>query len=177
MTLMLFAFFILVVSISESVSHPSFQICPNCKLAGRQVQQYRGMRERFLETSFKNEKDLETISAKKEIAEKEVPTRSFMANMWHEMWPNQNVSPDRWRQFFYHIHIIGGWFVGLAKKLNHWISKIYLFYVSSTTELNIHSELPTGLMERSISQGLENDAGKLKITKRSWRPCSGRRMS
>ena len=119
MTLMLLAFWILGASMSDSVSHPSFQMCPNCKLADRQVQRYRGMRERVWETSFKNGKVLEDISAKetvekevleqisakegigekefgeKEIGEKELPTGSLISNMWQELWSKQNASPER----------------------------------------------------------------------------------
>ena len=95
MTLMLLALLILCVSMSESVSQPSFQICPTCNMAGRLLLKYRGMREGVWETTkIKNEKNLEKISATKEIAEKEGPTRSLMANMWHEFWPQQNVSPE-----------------------------------------------------------------------------------
>ena len=103
MILMLLALLILCVSMSESVSQPSFQICPTCNMAGRLLLKYRGMREGVWETTkIKNEKNLEKISATKEIAEKEGPTRSLMANMWHEFWPQKNVSPeDRWRQCYF----------------------------------------------------------------------------
>ena len=87
---MLHVSFLVSVSISESVSQPRLQMCPNCKMVGRQVQRYRRMKERFWQKSSNNdEKILEKIS-EQDLLEKETSK-----NVQQYFWQKQNVSPDR----------------------------------------------------------------------------------
>ena len=69
---MLLVGLLLSVSISESVSQPRLQMCPNCKMVDREVQRYRRMKERFWQKSNNNndEKILDKIS-EQDLLEKE----------------------------------------------------------------------------------------------------------
>ena len=158
---MLHVSFLVSVSISESVSQPRLQMCPNCKMVGTEVQRYRRMKERFWQKSSNNdEKILEKIS-EQDLLEKETSK-----NVQQYFWQKQNVSPDRLSIFLIYS-LADGFLFGHI----HWVTGCLSFFAGcSTTKLNFHSGLQTPL-GRSISQGSESAAGKLNKMKPNWGPC------
>ena len=115
MTFMLLFSLFLSVSISESVSQPNKQICPNCKMVGREVQRYRRIKERFWQKSTNNndERILEKIS-EQDLLEKETSK-----NVLQYFWQKQNISPDRSSIFLIYSLAYGFY---LTYKLSYWMS-------------------------------------------------------
>ena len=108
---MLLVGLLLSVSISESVSLPRLQMCPNCKMVGREVQR---MKERFRQKSSNNdEKILEKIS-EQDLLEKETSK-----NVLQYFWQKQNISPDRSSIFLIYSLAYGFY---LTYKLSYWMS-------------------------------------------------------